>query len=149
MPNLVRWNPNRDMVSLRDMMDRWLEETFDRPFGATQFVPNWGAPALDVIEEEDKMIVKAEVPGLSAEDINVTIQNDQLTISGEFKEEEEQEGKHYHRRERRMGHFERTLNLPNTLNTEDVDAEFKDGILTLAFQKLEEVKPKRIEISTS
>ncbi|MBN1286693.1 MAG: Hsp20/alpha crystallin family protein [Anaerolineae bacterium] len=149
MTNLIRWNPNREMVSLREAMDRLFEESFIRPFDATRFVPNWGIPALDVIEDEDHVMVKAEVPGLKAEDIDVTVEGDRLTISGEFKEESEHKDKHYHRRERRTGSFERTLALPSTLKTHDVKAEFKDGVLTLIFEKLEEVKPRRVKINVN
>jgi HSP20 family protein len=76
----------------------------------------------------------------------VAVQQGVLRISGEFKEEEEREGKSYHRRERRIGRFERALSLPSSVNPDAAKAEFKDGILTLTFDKLEQVKPKRIEI---
>jgi HSP20 family protein len=135
-------------MSLREAMDQLFEDSFVRPFGGWPEV-DMRAPAMDVIEDEDNIIVKAEVPGLKAEDIDVTVQHDRLTISGEFKDEEEHKDKNYHRRERRFGRFERTLAIPNTLDTEHVKAEFKDGVLTLTLPKLEIVKPKRVEIKVN
>jgi HSP20 family protein len=148
MSSLIRWNPTRKALSLREAMDQLFEDSFVRPFAGWPEA-DLRAPAMDVIEDEDNVIVKAEVPGLKAEDIDVTVQHDRLTISGEFKDEEEHKDKNYHRRERRFGRFERTLAIPNTLDTENVKAEFKDGVLTLTLPKLEIVKPKRVEIKAN
>jgi HSP20 family protein len=148
MSSLIRWNPNRRAMSLREAMDQLFEDSFVRPFAGWPEA-DFRAPAMDVIEDEDNVIVKAEVPGLKAEDIDVTVQHDRLTISGEFKDEEAHKDKNYHRRERRFGRFERTLAIPNTLDTEHVKAEFKDGVLTLTLPKLEIVKPKRVEIKVN
>jgi HSP20 family protein len=145
--SLVRWNPMREMVSLREAMGRLFEESFVRPFGDWPVLgERWTAPAVNMFEDEDHVIIEAEVPGVKADDIEVAVQQGVLRISGEFKEEEEREGKSYHRRERRIGRFERALSLPSSVNPDAAKAEFKDGILTLTFDKLEQVKPKRIEI---
>ncbi len=148
MSNLVRWSPSRDLLSLREAMDRLFEESFVRPFGEWPafFGERGGAPAVDMIEDANHVIVKAELPGVKAQDVDVTVQSGVLHISGEFKEEETHEGKTFHRRERRMGRFERALSLPGTVKTDSAKAEFKDGVLTLTFDKMEEAKPKRIEV---
>ena len=147
MSNLIRWSPSREMMSLREAMDRLFEESFVWPFGDRSFFGDrFLAPAVDLIEDEERVTIKADLPGIKAEDIDMTVQGGVLRIRGEFKEEETHEGKHYHRRERRMGHFERALSLPSNVNPDSARAEFKDGILTLTFDKVEEAKPKRIEI---
>lgn len=148
MSNLVRWSPSRELMSLREAMDRLFEESFVRPFGDWPFFfgDRGLMPAVDMLEDADHVTVKAELPGVKPEDIDVSVQGDTLRIVGEFKSEETREGQTYHRRERRAGRFERILSLPGTVKPDSAKAEFKDGVLTLNFEKREEVKPKRIDI---
>ncbi|MCZ7546329.1 MAG: Hsp20/alpha crystallin family protein [Anaerolineae bacterium] len=138
-------------MSLREAMDRLFEESFVRPFG--EFPSLFGdrgmmIPAVDVMEDANHITVKAELPGIKPDDIDVSVEAGVLHIRGEYHHEESDEGKHFHRRERRAGRFERALTLPGATNPDSARAEFKDGVLTLTFEKLEEAKPKRIQIRT-
>jgi HSP20 family protein len=134
------------MLSLREAMDRLFEESFLRPgwFGATE-TPAAVLP-LDIYESGDKVVVKAAAPGVAAEDIEVTITGDVLTIKGEMKAEEKVEKGNYLRQERRFGSFCRQVSLPAGVRTEGVQAAFKDGILTLELAKAETVKSKTVKV---
>ena len=147
MASIVRWEPVRDMMSLRDAMDRMFEEGFLRqlaPFGA------WseGALAVDVYETDDTVVVKTAVPGVKAEEIDVSVTGDTLTIKAETKEEQEVKRENYLRRERRYGSLCRSVTLPGGLESDKAEADYTDGVLTLTFPKAEEVKPKSIKIAT-
>ena len=148
MTELVRWqDPFRDLVSLRDAMDRLFEESFVRPWG-------WGstveaAMPMDIIETDDDLIIKAVIPGVKPEDVEVTIEGDRLRIEGEIKEDEELKKGKVHLKERRYGKFSRVVFLPTEVQTDKAKAEFKDGVLTLTLPKSEELKPKKIKIHTN
>jgi HSP20 family protein len=131
------------MMSMRRAMDRLMDSTFgdDWDSGTTE----WSLP-LDVIENEDDFVVKATVPGVKPEDLEVTYNNGALTIKGEVKAEEEKKEGKYHLRERRYGTFVRTVALPPDVKPDNINAEYHDGVLTLTLPKAEEVKPKRISI---
>jgi len=147
MASIVRWEPFRDMTTLRDAMDRMFEERFLRPLAP--FAP-WaqGTMAVDVYETHDSVVVKAPIPGVKAEDIQVSISGDTLTIKAEVKEEHEIKRESYLRRERRFGSSCRSVTLPGGLEAEKAEADYTDGILTLTLPKAEEVKPKTIKVST-
>ena len=148
MAHLVRWEPFRDLVSLREAMDRLFEESFVRPRAG------WLAPfgveglAVDMYETDEAVVVKSSVPGVKAEDIDITITGDTLTIKGETKAEEKVEKANYVRQERRYGAFSRSLSMPTSIVAEKAKAEFEDGVLTLTLPKAEEVKPKSIKVKT-
>jgi HSP20 family protein len=146
MANIVRWEPFRDLISLREAMDRLFEESFIRP--RTGWLAPVGAEALavDVYETDQDVIVKSSVPGVKPEDIDITITGDTLTIKGETKSEEKVEKANYIRQERRYGAFARSLTLPTSIVAENAKAEFEDGVLTLTLPKAEEVKPKAIKV---
>ena len=149
MANLVRWDSARDMMSLRDAMDRLFEESFLRPgfFGATDSASNM--LPVDMYETDNQLVVKAAVPGMKPEDIDVTITGDLLTIKGEFRSENEQkdEKRNYHRQERRYGSFTRQVSLPVAVKTEACQASFENGVLTLELPKAESAKPKTVRIN--
>ncbi len=147
MAGLVRWEPFRDMLSLRDMMDRMFEERFFRPM--MPLAP-WveGGLAVDIYETDDSVVVKTAIPGVKVEDIDVSVTGDTLTIKAETKEEEEVKRENYLRRERRFGSYCRSVTLPGGLETDKAKASYVNGVLTLTFPKAEEVKPKSIKIST-
>ena len=147
MARLVRWEPYRDMMSLKDAMDRVFEESLIR--SPASFGP-WaaGTLAVDMYETDDSITVKTAVPGVSAEDIQVSVSGDTLSIKAESSEEEEVERANYLRRERRIGSYCRTVTLPGGLESESASADYTDGILTLTFPKAEEVRPKTIEVKT-
>lgn len=148
MTTLTRWDPFQDMLSLREAMNQLLEDSFVKmPIsarGATGFVP-----ALDLSETADAFIIDAAVPGLKAEDLNVTLENNILTISGEVRDEREQKDRNYHRIERRFGSFQRSVSLPNTVKADEINATLKDGVLHLEIPKAEEVKPRRISVNVA
>jgi HSP20 family protein len=148
MNNLTRWEPMREAQTMRQMLDRFFDEPF---FAATQ---GWGQasesfmPALDVIEEEDQYIVKASLPDVDPNQIEVTLTDNVLTIRGETKHEQEQEKKNYHMRERRFGSFMRQVSLPMPVESDKVEAMTEHGVLTLHLPKAEAVKPKKIAVKT-
>jgi HSP20 family protein len=146
MANIVRWDPFRNMVSLRDMMDQMVDERFFRsPFPLSPW--SEGSMAVDMYETDDSVIVKTSIPGVKADDIDVSIAGDTLTIKAETKEEQEIKRENYLRRERRYGSYCRSVTLPGGLETEKADADYTNGILTLTLPKAEEIKPKSIKVT--
>ena len=146
MRSLVRWEPFNDLISLRDAMDRLFEESFVHPL-RSELIP-WGRSGLplDMYETENEVVVKASVPGIKPEELDVTIAGDTLTIKGETKMESEVKRECYLCQERRYGAFSRSVTLPGGLNTDKVDATFENGVLTLHIPKAEEIKPKTIKV---
>ena len=142
---LTRWDPFREMVSMRRAMDRLIESSFGDEIG--QASAEWGLP-LDVVEDEDAFLVKASLPGVKPENVEVTFNKGMLSIRGEVTDESETTKGQYHLRERRFGAFSRTVSLPSSVKADDIQASYEDGILTLKLPKSEEVKPKRIQISS-
>jgi HSP20 family protein len=147
MASIVRWEPFRDMATLRDAMDRMFEERFFRP--PVPFAP-WseGVLAVDMYETDDAVVVQTAIPGVKAEDIALSITGDTLTVKAETKEEEEISRENYLRRERRYGSYCRSVTLPGGIESEKAEADYTDGVLTLTLPKAEEVKPKTIEVKT-
>jgi len=146
MANIVRWEPFRDLISLREAMDRLFEESFIRPRAGRLAPLRVGALAVDMYETDQDVVIKSSVPGVKTEDLDITIIGDTLTIKGETKTAEKVEKANYIRQERRYGAFCRSLTLPTTIVTEKAKAEFENGVLTLTLPKAEEVKPKTIEV---
>jgi HSP20 family protein len=146
MSSLMRWDPFRNTLSLRNAMDRLFEDSFVTPrFG-------WIAPAsaagmaLDVYETKEQVVVKAALPGIKPEETEVTITGDTLTIRGESKEEKEIKEENYIRKERHFGSFARSVTLPAGLEADKAEATFEDGVLTLKIPKSEQAKPKSIKV---
>lgn len=149
MASIVRWSPMREMVSLRDEMNRLFERAFDdAPLTQWRTSANWGL-AVDVAENDDAYIVKASVPGMNPDDLNITISDNVLTIKGEYKSDETISEERYHIRERRYGSFGRSISLPMPVNADDVEANYESGVLTLTVPKAEEVKPRRITVNVT
>jgi len=146
MSHIVRWEPFRELVSLREAMDRLFEESFVRPGGRRLAPAGMETPAVDVYQTDDAVVVKSAIPGIKPEDIDISITGDTLTIRGETRVEEEVNEENYIRRERRYGSFCRSLALPLPVVTDKAEAEFENGVLTLTLPKAEEVKPKAIKI---
>jgi HSP20 family protein len=146
MAELVRWSPARDMVSLRQAMDQLFEESFLRPdfFGFGESPA--GALPLDVYETDNDVVVKATVPGVKPEEIEVTVTGDLLTIKGEFKSEEKVEKRNYLRQERRVGSFCRQVGLPAGVDSNKAKATFENGVLTLELPKVEAVKARTVKV---
>jgi len=143
MTKLARWDPVRDMITMRHAVDRLLDEAFARGT-ETRGTGAWLLP-MDAYITEDAIVIRADVPGLSANDLDITLEGDTLTIRGEIKRDE-QEGRKYVLLERPTGRFERTLTINTSIDHEKVEASFKDGVLTLTLPKAEAVKPRQITI---
>ncbi|MDX1414355.1 MAG: Hsp20/alpha crystallin family protein [Candidatus Promineifilaceae bacterium] len=139
---IVRWNPNINRMRSFNEFDRFFERATDWPRWQSQ---NFGL-AVDVTEDEDGYMVKASVPGINPDDVEITFEDNVLTIKGEIVEEENSEEVNYHIRERRSGSFGRSIRFPVDVNAESVEATYTNGVLTLNVPKTEEVKPKRIEV---
>lgn len=148
MATLTRWNPVREMMALREAMDRAFEDTLEPPAMRWNDAAEWPL-ALDVVENKDGYMVKASLPGVDAEQIDITVNENILTIKGQVEKDELAEGTRYHVRERRYGTFSRSLTLPQLVNMDAVEASYTNGILSLFIPKAEEAKPKRITIKTN
>jgi HSP20 family protein len=145
MATLQRFEPLREMVSLRDAMNSLFQESFVRPAGLLGEGPSM--LPLDITENENEFIVKASLPGVKPEDVQITAQGDTLTIRGEVKEEQEKKDERYHLRERRVGQFMRTVTLTTPISADKAQATFENGVLTLILTKAEEAKPKQIKVN--
>lgn len=142
--HLTTWDPFREMVSLRDELDRFFDSVFGR-LPRERGEAYW-APPLDIEETEDAIVVRAELPGMNKDDIKVSLSGDTLTISGERKMESEKKTKTYYRQERVYGKFQRTITLPAEVEGDKAKASYKSGILELVFPKSEKSKAKEITI---
>jgi HSP20 family protein len=146
MSNLIRWEPAREMMTLRDAMDRLFDDAFTRPL--RMYDGQMSIPAVDMYQTDDEIVVKAAVPGAKADDVQINVTGEVLIIKGEIGEKQEVEEKAYHLREQRWGVFERTIALPTDVIADKAKAEFENGILTITLPKAEEVRPKTINIKT-
>ncbi len=138
-----KWEPFRDMLSLRADMDRLFSSLFGGGYEEREGL--W-APVVDIEEDNDTILVKAEIPGMKKEDIKVSVQSNILTITGERKHESETKNKTFHRVERSYGKFSRMITLPTDVDSDKVKATYKDGILNITLPKPEAVKPKHIDV---
>ena len=145
MAALTRWDPYRELATMRSMMDRLMDEDAFRLQRQGERSNEFGL-ALDVAEKNDAYIVKASVPGVAPEDVEVTLSDNVLTIKGEMKEDKEIKEETYHVRERRFGQFVRSVTLPMPVNADKIEAINEKGVLTLTLPKAESTKPKRIEV---
>jgi HSP20 family protein len=147
MSNLIRWEPAREMMTLRDAMDRLFDDAFTRPLRLYDG-GQMSMPAVDMYQTDNEVVVKAAIPGVKADDVQINVTGEVLTIKGETKEKEEVKEKVYHLREQRWGMFERTIALPTDVVADKAKAEFENGVLTITLPKAEEVKPKTITIKS-
>jgi HSP20 family protein len=145
MSNLSRWEPFAEAVTLREAVNRLFEESFV-PGTPTRSGAAF-VPALDLSETAEAYFVEMAVPGLKAENLNVTIENGVLTISGEVQQTEESKQRNYHRVERRYGRFSRSVSLPAAVRGDAVEAKLEHGLLFLSIPKAEEVKPRKITVN--
>jgi len=143
---LVKYNPTQNLFGLKSNMDRLLDEFFGLDKGVWPESTLNVVPAVDLEETEDAFKISAELPGMTKKDIKITLENNVLSISGEKKAETEQKDKNYHRVERSYGKFHRAFELPGIVNRDQIEADYKEGILSVIVPKAEEAKPKQIEI---
>jgi len=143
MSNLSRWEPVREMMTLREAMDRLFDDAFTRPFDLNASA---SVPAVDLVETDNELTVKATLPGVKPEDVQISVSGDILSLHGEFKQESEKKDATYHLRESRTGTFDRKIQLPMDVKIDQAKAAFENGILTITLPKAEEEKPRNIPI---
>ncbi len=142
--SLVKWNPWRE---IEDMFDRY-DRAVGLPRIGTQEVMTSGdwSPRVDIVENDNEFLIKAEIPEVKKEDVKVSVDNGVLTLKGERKQEKEEKGKKFHRVERYYGSFTRSFTLPENVDESKIKATFKDGMLNLQVPKTEKAKPKAIDV---
>jgi HSP20 family protein len=146
--SVVRWEPFRELMTLQDRMNRLFHETRARNDEDWALGGSW-APAVDIYEKDGNIVLKAELPGLDPKDVDIRVENNVLTLRGERKLDNEVQQESYHRVERSYGSFSRSFTLPNVVDTGNIKAEYKDGVLRLTLPKREEAKPRQIQIDVT
>ena len=150
MAAIVRWDPFRELAGVQERMNRLFTEAYGRrgERGEEELMSrgDW-IPPVDIFQSPTgELVMKIEVPGIKKEDIDIRVENNTLTIRGERKLEQEVQQEQFHRIERVYGTFVRTFSLPNQVNTEQVKADYRDGVLTITLPVREEAKPKQIQV---
>lgn len=143
--SMIRWEPFKEIMSLRNVMDRLYEESFIRPSSLWPGLEQ-GELAVDMYQTANDVVVKATIPGVKAEEVDISITGDTLTIKGEHKEEKEIKKEDYFYKEHRYGNFSRSIQIPVQVKSDKAEAVFENGVLTLTLPKAEEVKPKQIKV---
>ena len=146
---LIRWEPVRELQTMQNEMNRLFNTFFDSPTsanGSTPALRRW-IPAMDVVESDDHYVLRADLPGMSESDVNIELDDNVLTISGERKSEHEQRSKGYYRVERASGSFSRSLTLPEGVDADGIQASFTNGVLEVRSPKPEQQKPRKVQIS--
>lgn len=147
MNTIMRWQPFRNLSSLQEQVNRLFESNF--PSRGSESTPTAWAPAVDVYETENELVIMADLPDVSEKDLDVRVENNMLTIHGERKFEQKVKEENYLRMERSYGSFTRSFSLPNSVNTEAIKAEYMDGVLNITLPKRAESKPKQVKIAVS
>lgn len=148
MSNISRWDPFSELTSLQDRMNQLFSQSFTG-FGGRpeqQLASSSFVPPVDVFEDEHQITLQAEMPGVEEKDLNISVENNMLTISGERKLENEEKKEKFHRIERHYGRFSRSFTLPATADPQNINADFENGVLKITIGKREEAKPKQIRI---
>jgi HSP20 family protein len=143
---VVKWDPLRDLLSIQDRMNRLFEQTLSRSRAEEGISASTWAPAVDIYETPETIVMKADLPGLTREDIEIEIRDNTLTVKGERRFAKDVQQENYLRIERAYGPFERSFTLPTGVRQEQIRASFRDGVLELLLPKAEEAKPKKIAI---
>ena len=148
MTSITRWDQSRSLPSLQDQVIRLFEDNLSRDRSGHADMASW-APLVDIYETENELVIKADLPDLQEKDIDVRVENNTLTIRGDRKFDKDVKEDNYLRVERAYGSFMRSFSLPNTVSSENIRAEYRNGVLTLHMAKREESKPKQVKISVS
>ena len=143
---LMRWNPIKDLLAIQEEMNKLFDEKLDKFSGEGTLQERIWEPLVDIYEEEDKFVIKAEIPDVDKKDIDITIEDNVLTIKGEKKFEKEEKKENYLRAERFYGTFRRSFTLPTSVEKDKIKAKLDKGVLTIEIPKKEETKPKKISI---
>lgn len=146
--SMIKFDPFRELRTLNDEMNR-LFSAVPASVDRGEFARGSWSPNVDIYEDENRLIVEAELPGMNREDFEVSVENNVLTLKGERKFEKKTEGDNYHRVERAYGSFTRQFTLPQTITAEGATADFENGVLRVALPKREETKARKIEITAS
>ncbi len=142
---IIRWDPFRDLYTIRDKMNRLFEDAVSRGEDKDLVSSAW-SPAVDIYENEDEIILSAEVPGIDEKDVEISLENNTLTLKGERKFEKETKEENYHRIERSYGSFFRSFTLPTTIDQDKVHAEHENGVLRVHLPKKPELQPRKVTI---
>ena len=145
MRTLTRWEPFRGATTLQDQVNRLFNDVFEGQGGESSLTA-W-APAVDIYETEYELVVKADLPDIKPEELDIRVENNILTIRGERKFEKQVNENNYLRVERAYGSFSRSFSLANSVNSEAIKADYQNGVLTLSIPKREEAKPKQIKVN--
>ena len=144
---MVRWEPVRDLLSLQERMNRMFDTSYRGAADEDWALGESWAPAVDIYEKDGNIVLKAELPGVDPKDVDVRVENNLLTLRGERKFDTEVKRDNYHRVERSYGSFSRSFTLPNVVDTQNIKAEYRDGVLHMTLPKREEAKPRQIQIN--
>ncbi|HWR98025.1 MAG TPA: Hsp20/alpha crystallin family protein [Candidatus Methanoperedens sp.] len=144
---VIRWTPFRELSTVQERMNRLFEDVMRAPYRSDEgLAASAWAPAVDIYETDKEIVLKAELPEMQEKDIDIKVEDNVLSITGERRMEKEVKEENYHRIERSYGSFNRSFTLPRTLDPEGIKAAYKDGVLKVNIPKKEEVKPKQIKI---
>ncbi len=143
---IIRWDPFRDLVTLREKMNRLFEEAFTSRGEEKDMVAGTWTPSVDIYETENALILSAEIPGIEEKDIEIKIEDNTLVIKGERKFEKETKKENYHRIERSYGSFYRSFTLPNYVDQDKIHAEHENGVLKITMPNKPELKPKKVKV---
>lgn len=146
---IIRWDPFRDLTTLRDRMNRLFEEAFTGRGEEKELVSSTWSPSVDIRETDKELILTAELPGVEEKDIDIEVEDNILTIKGKREIEKETKEEEYHRIERSYGSFYRSFTLPAYVQQEKIKAEHEDGLLRITMPKKSELKPKKVKVLKS
>jgi len=144
--NIIRWDPFRDLATLRERMNRLFEEAYTSRGEEKDMVASTWNPSVDIYETENELVLKAELPGIDENDIEIKIEDNTITLRGDRKFEKETKEENYHRIERSYGSFYRSFTLPRNIDQDKIKAESETGILKVTMPKKAELKPKKVKI---
>jgi len=143
---ITRWDPFREVAALQNRVNSLFRDFND---GESSLTTTNFIPAVDIYEDEKRIVLKLEVPGIPEKDLDVTVENNTLVVKGERKFEKEEREENFHRIERRYGSFSRAFTLPTTVETENIDAKYENGVLKLELKKKPEAQPKQIKVNVN
>jgi len=143
---IIRWDPFRDLVTLRERMNRLFEDAFTSRSEEKDMLATTWTPSVDIYETENELVLTADIPGINEKDIEVKIEDNTLSIKGERKMEKETKEENYYRIERSYGNFYRSFTLPHNIDQDKINAEHENGILKITMPKKPELKPKNVKI---
>ncbi|MBS3818208.1 Hsp20/alpha crystallin family protein [bacterium] len=143
---IKRWDPFRDLMTLKDRMDRIFEDTFRTQGEEKELMPSTWSPSVDIFEDESNVVLSIELPGIEEKNIDVNIEDNALTVKGERNIEKEDKKENYHRIERAYGSFYRSFSIPNYVDVDKIEAQHENGVLKITMPKKAESKPRKVKV---